>query len=128
MGWAAEPRTHIGALAERTGLSHRIVRHYDEVGWPHPSGRTGGGFRLSSVADLTRLLIIRRMKPLGFSLEQMADLLAVLDVLDVSARPDERDRVRSQFDADIGDTEQRRAALVEHLAMADEFLTTLRDH
>jgi MerR family copper efflux transcriptional regulator len=127
-GSVTERRMHIGELAERTGLSHRTIRHYDEVGLLHPSGRTDGGFRLYRDADLTRLLIIRRMKPLGFSLEQMAELLAVVDALDSADRADERAHVRSQLDAYISDAEQRRAKLVEHLAMADEFLSILRDH
>lgn len=127
-GSALDGTMHIGELADHTGLSHRTIRHYDEVGLLHPTGRTDGGFRLYTEADLTRLLIIRRMKPLGFSLEQMAELLAVVDALDRAADEQERARIRAQLDAYITDTEQRRAKLVEHLAMADEFLTTLRTH
>jgi len=117
---------HIGELAERTGLSHRTIRHYDEVGLLHPSGRTEGGFRLYTDADLTRLLIIRRMKPLGFSLEQMAELLGVVDALDATSAGEERAALTRQLDVYIRDTEERRAKLVEHLAMADEFLGILR--
>ncbi|WP_017887467.1 MerR family DNA-binding transcriptional regulator, partial [Curtobacterium flaccumfaciens] len=51
----------IGELADRTGLSIRTVRHYDDVGLLHPTGRTEGGFRLYSDDDLHRLLVIRRM-------------------------------------------------------------------
>ena len=35
---------HIGELAEQTGLSHRTIRHYDEVGLLEASGRSEGGF------------------------------------------------------------------------------------
>ena len=44
-----------------------------------PSGRSEGGFRLYTQPDIDRLLLIRRMKPLGFTLEEMAELLAVAD-------------------------------------------------
>ena len=37
---------HIGELADRTGMSLRRLRHYDEIGLLTPSGRSEGGFRL----------------------------------------------------------------------------------
>ncbi len=124
----AVPTTmHIGELADRTGLSNRTIRHYDEVGLLRPSGRTEGGFRLYTDTDLTRLLIIRRMKPLGFTLEQMGELLAVVDALEVTGDDSERARLRDQLDEYIRDTEERRAKLEQHLGMADEFLGILRD-
>ncbi len=124
---AAPTTMHIGELAERTGLSNRTIRHYDEIGLLHPSGRTEGGFRLYTDTDLTRLLIIRRMKPLGFTLEQMAELLAVVDALETAGVDTERTRLRGQLDEYIRDTEERRAKLEQHLGMADEFLGILRD-
>ncbi|MGN6408077.1 MAG: MerR family transcriptional regulator, partial [Curtobacterium sp.] len=72
---------HIGELAERAGMSLRTIRHYDEVGLLVPSGRTTGGFRVYTEQDLERLLVIRRMKPLGFTLDEMAELLRVVDGL-----------------------------------------------
>lgn len=124
---AAPTTMHIGELADRTGLSSRTIRHYDEVGLLHPSGRTEGGFRLYTDTDVTRLLIIRRMKPLGFTLEQMAELLAVVDALETAGDDTERIRLRGQLDEYIRDTEERRAKLERHLGMADEFLGILRD-
>lgn len=118
---------HIGELAEKTGLSLRTIRHYDEVGLLKPTGRTDGGFRLYTQGDLSRLMLIRRMKPLGFSLEQMTDLLRVIDTLSRSdgtamADPD----VRRELDNFITEADKRRAKLQEQLAMADEFLILLR--
>lgn len=123
---AAPTTMHIGDLAERTGLSHRTIRHYDEVGLLRPSGRSEGGFRLYTDTDLARLLVIRRMKPLGFSLEQMAELLAVVDALDQTDDDAERARLRGELDAYVRDTELRRAKLEQQLGMADEFLGILR--
>lgn len=52
------------------------------MGLVTPSARSTGGFRLYTDADVQRLLVIRRMKPLAFTLEEMAALLAALAVLD----------------------------------------------
>lgn len=48
----------IGEVAERTGLSIRSLRHYDEVGVVSPSGKTPGGFRLYSERDVERILLV----------------------------------------------------------------------
>jgi MerR family copper efflux transcriptional regulator len=110
---------HIGELAEQTGLSLRTIRHYDEIGLLKPSGRTDGGFRLYTDADLDRLMLIRRMKPLGYSLEQMAELLEALDAHTASVDAvDALARFRR-------DAQERRARLVEQVAMADEFMEML---
>ena len=67
----------IGAVAERTGLSLRTIRHYDEVGLVVPSGRSAGGFRLYTDADVARLEEIKVMKPLGFTLEETVEILGL---------------------------------------------------
>jgi MerR family copper efflux transcriptional regulator len=72
----------IGQVAARTELSIRTVRHYDDVGLVTPSARSAGGFRLYTEDDVERLLVIRRMKPLGFTLAEMKELLESLEDLD----------------------------------------------
>ncbi|MCD2170778.1 MULTISPECIES: MerR family transcriptional regulator [Microbacterium] len=112
----------IGELAERTGLSIRTLRHYDEIGLLRPSARTEGGFRLYTADDESRLLLIRRMKPLGYSLEQMGELLSVVDGLEADPS-DEALRARL---ADIRDeAHQRREDLRRKVAAADEFIAQL---
>lgn len=76
-----ESARKIGEVAELTGLSIRTLRHYDEIGLVQPSGHTAGGFRLYTDVDIDRLLLVRRMKPLGFSLERMGQFLQATDVL-----------------------------------------------
>ena len=112
---------HIGAVAERTGLSLRTLRHYDEVGLLRPTGRTDGGFRLYTEPDVQRLLLIRRMKPLGFSLEEMADLLDLTDSLADGDTPE----ARARLEAYVTSAQERRADLARKLAMADEFIDLL---
>jgi MerR family copper efflux transcriptional regulator len=117
---------HIGELADRSQMSLRTIRHYDEVGLLKPSGRTEGGFRLYTERDFTRLLLIRRMKPLGFTLEAMAELLRVIDALEESEPGEGDTAIRSELNGFIEEAAKRRAKLEEQLAMADEFLALLR--
>jgi MerR family transcriptional regulator, copper efflux regulator len=83
MSTAGRPprRYQIGTVAEMTGLSIQTLRHWDEVGLVPPSQRSEGGFRLYSDVDVQRLLVIRRMRPLEFTLEQMGHLLDSIDLL-----------------------------------------------
>lgn len=71
----------IGEVAERVGLSLRTVRHYEQVGLLPPAERSPGGFRLYDDAAVQRLLVIKRMKPLEFTLEEMRELLNHIDEL-----------------------------------------------
>lgn len=102
----------IGDVAERTGLSLRTVRHYEEVGLLVPAGRSKGGFRLYTETAVERLLVIKQMKPLGFPLEQMRDVLETLDALADPATPAER---RQGLQAALADHHRAVAASVEEL-------------
>ncbi|MBT2503390.1 MerR family transcriptional regulator [Curtobacterium sp. ISL-83] len=115
---------HIGELAERAGMSLRTIRHYDEVGLLVPSGRTAGGFRVYTEQDLERLLVIRRMKPLGFTLDEMAELLRVVDGLRTAGASDSA-VLAARLDEFVDDARARHATLVERAGMAEEFIETL---
>lgn len=69
----------IGEVAKLTQLSIRTIRHYDQVGLVPPSGRSEGGFRLYTEEDVTRLNHVRRITPLGFSLDETAEILRVIE-------------------------------------------------
>ena len=112
----------IGELAERTGLSIRTLRHYDEIGLLRPSARSEGGFRLYTPDDESRLLLIRRMKPLGYSLEQMGELLAVVDGL-ADAPADAV--LRARLEGIREEAVARRDALRRQVDAAYEFLAQL---
>lgn len=71
----------IGEVAEAVGLSLRTIRHYEEVGLVPPSDRTEGGFRLYSADDIERLQLVKQLKPLHFSLEEMREILDTRDAL-----------------------------------------------
>ncbi len=123
---AATALMQIGELADTTGLSLRTIRHYDDEGLLNPSARSLGGFRLYSDDDLERLLVIRRMKPLGFSIDEMRDLLAAIHDL---ARPnlsqDRRSELSGQLAAFTENARERRKKLRTQLAMAEEFVERL---
>jgi len=97
----------IGDVAERTGLSLRTIRHYEEVGLLPEAQRSAGGFRLYTEDAVGRLLLIKRMKPLDFSLEEMRDLIEVRDRL---ASP----RLSAKTRADLLERLSTYQSLVEH--------------
>jgi DNA-binding transcriptional MerR regulator len=112
----------IGQVADRTGLSLRTIRFYEENGLVRPTSRTDGGFRLYSADDVARLEVIKRMKPLGFTLEEMQELLALL--ADLARTPEDEglvDRLRMFHEA----ASARVAALHEQLAVAEGFAADL---
>ncbi len=117
----------IGEVAERVGLSLRTVRHYDEAGLVVPSGHTPGGFRLYTDDDIERLALIKRMKPLGFTLDEMRELLGLRDRLVGTPSTDPAylqllDRLRGYAAAATERCESLRTQLVH----ADAFADTLR--
>ncbi|WP_043496366.1 MerR family transcriptional regulator [Georgenia sp. SUBG003] len=120
------PMMQIGKFADRSGVSIHTIRHYDEVGLLRPSGRSDGGFRLYTEEDLERFLVIRRMKPLGFSLEEMRQVLDVVDALPAATAP-EHEALRSRLDGFIEAARKRRAKVLEQVAMADEFIGLLEE-
>jgi MerR family copper efflux transcriptional regulator len=86
---AIDGLVQIGVLAERVGLSLRTVRYYEEIDLITPAARTPGGFRLYAPEQEERLLLLKTMKPLGFSLEEMRSLLELIDAAS-AARPGSR--------------------------------------
>jgi MerR family copper efflux transcriptional regulator len=118
----------IGEVADAIGLSIRTIRHYHDVGLVPPSGRTTGGFRLYTDDDIERLRLIKQMKPLDFTLEEMAELLRTLDQARTTnptqADPQLSDRLNMYADA----TDTRCAKLRSQLAAGEDLARTLRDH
>ncbi len=66
-----DERFLIGEVAERTGLTERTLRYYEEQGLLSPTDVSPGGFRLYSSSDLHRLEVIQVFKDLGFSLSEI---------------------------------------------------------
>ncbi len=120
----------IGEVAARTELSLRTIRHYEETGLVTPSARSRGGFRLYTETDVARLMVVRRMKPLGFTLEQMRDLLDATDRLERHDTLDagEREALLERVRAYRQDAAEQVEKLRVQLARAEDFVATLGAH
>lgn len=116
----------IGEVAQQTGLSLRTIRYYEEMGLVVPSARSAGGFRLYTDSDVARLQLIKRMKPLEFSLEETRDLLEVLDRLDETHDADERSRLVARLELFLDAATARVDSVREQLVIADGFAGDLR--
>jgi DNA-binding transcriptional MerR regulator len=118
----------IGEVAERTSLSLRTIRYYDEVGLVVPSGRSQGRFRLYAESDVRRLWLIRKLKPLDLSLDQIRDLLTALDRAGADdVGPEEAAALRSSLAAFHAIARARCALMREQLVGAEEFAADVAD-
>ncbi|WP_051407186.1 MerR family transcriptional regulator [Nocardia sp. CNY236] len=116
----------IGQVAERSELSVKTIRHYDDVGLVVPSARSAGGFRLYTETDVSRLLLVRRLKPLGFSLAETKQLLDAFDLLDSDTASDQqRDRAKEFLLGYRSRTHDSAERLRHQLAHAEEFIALL---
>lgn len=69
----------IGTLAKKTGTKVQTIRYYEQIGLMPEPGRTEGGQRRYSEAELDRLSFIRHSRQLGFSLDAIRELLDLSD-------------------------------------------------
>ncbi len=147
-GPATEPRYQIGEVAQRTGLTQRTLRFYEEKGLLTPADRMEGGFRLYSDADVGRVDLIKKLQDLlGFTLAEIKEMVEAEELraqIRATRRPDRdlperRQRVeqvvtalRRQLDV-VGpkieqliemrsDLSERLEAVEERLAEIDEAL------
>jgi DNA-binding transcriptional MerR regulator len=106
----------IGVMAERVGLSLRTVRYYEEMGLVEPTTRTSGGFRLYGPEQQERLRVLKTMKPLGFTLDEVRDLVQLLDDA-ARAKPSSRKAMalRERIDVLRQEIALRRANLLDQV-------------
>ncbi|MER5309798.1 MerR family transcriptional regulator [Streptomyces sp. NPDC002773] len=129
---AGEPM-QIAEVAARTELSLRTIRQYEDCGLVMPSAASPGGFPLYTEADVSRLLVVRRMKPLGFTLDETRELLTAVDRLaaeragtDTELDPDERAALLARVRGCEEAAAERVAELRAELGRAEEFADSLR--
>ncbi len=134
-----EPYLQIGEVAERTSVTQRTLRFYEEKGLLKPPSRMEGGFRLYSEANIQRVERIKRLQQLlGFSLAEIKELVEAEEVklqLKAEYRPDAAlSQKRTQLLKAIEVTERQRelisqktAALTEMQSKLNERLATFHD-
>ncbi|MFD5424508.1 MerR family transcriptional regulator [Streptomyces sp. NPDC127084] len=65
----------IGDVARHSGVSTRMLRHYDALGLVRPTGRTAGGYREYTAEDVRRIFHVESLRSLGLSLKQVGRVL-----------------------------------------------------
>jgi DNA-binding transcriptional MerR regulator len=113
----------IGEVAQTVGLSLRTIRYYEEIGLVTPSGRSGGGFRLYTEADIARLGLIKDLKPVASSLETMGELLDCADRL--ASGDGDRGELGRRLGLAVDQAMQRCAQLQTRLDAARDALNRL---
>lgn len=118
----------IGDVAEAVGLSLRTIRYYEEVGLVVPSGRSTGGFRLYTSPDIDRLALVKRLKPLDLSIDEIRDLLTVRDRLADPSTPDaEREHLTERLEIFAALANERCIRIREQLDAAEAMRAMLRE-
>lgn len=68
---------NIGSAAEQSGVSAKMIRHYESLGLLGSVRRTDSGYRQYSAADVHVLRFIKRARDLGFSMAEIAELVSL---------------------------------------------------
>lgn len=68
---------NIGQAAEASGISAKMIRHYEDVGLVPPASRTFSGYRTYNHRDVHMLRFIKHSRDLGFPIKQIKDLLSL---------------------------------------------------
>jgi DNA-binding transcriptional MerR regulator len=110
----SQPDLTIGALATRTSTNVPTIRYYEEIGLLPRAQRSTNGRRYYRESDLMRLTFIRRCRDLGFPIEQVRGLVALLEDGDRSCS-EVRDLAQMRLDtvrARLQEMRQLEASLV----------------
>ena len=99
---------NIGEAASASGVSTKMIRYYEQIGLIQSVTRTMSGYRVYSDADVHTLRFVRRARDLGFTVEQMTELMELW-------------RDRSRASADV-----KRIAL-GHVKLLEEKMRELQD-
>jgi DNA-binding transcriptional MerR regulator len=113
----------IAEVAEEFGVTHRTVRHYEDLGLISPERR--GTTRVYHRRDRTRLALILRGKRLGFPLEEIRTIIDLYDA--PRGKRHQLEYVLAQIDERRDDLEQRRRDIEAALTELDGFERRCRE-
>lgn len=111
----SESQLNIGRAAEASGVSAKMIRHYEEQGFIAKASRTAAGYRVYREPDVHVLRFIRRSRDLGFSLKEIKVLLGLWDNRRRASADVKRLAMKhvEELDAKIAEMQAMRRSLVE---------------
>lgn len=112
----------IGQACEKTGLSARTVRYYEEVGLLAGVRRRAGGRRVYGASDLERLRFIQRLKALGLTLGEIKELSSIYAIGGSTLAMLEK--LEEQLSGRLSDLDSR---IAELMTLRDD-MSKYRDH
>jgi len=68
---------NISEAAKKSGVNHRLIRHYESIGIIPKAGRSAGGYRLYKEADVHMLAFVKRARSLGFPMKEIKKLVSL---------------------------------------------------
>ncbi|RJF98172.1 Cu(I)-responsive transcriptional regulator [Noviherbaspirillum saxi] len=99
---------NIGQAANATGVTAKMIRYYESIGLIKESSRTDSGYRTYGSKDLHTLRFVKRARTLGFSIEQIRDLLSLWQDPSRASKD-----VKAVAKAHVADLDRRIAELTE---------------
>ena len=109
----------IGQLASQAGVAIDTVRYYERQGLLPTPQRRASGYRQYGEQDIARLRFIRRAKELGFSLQEISELLALSNARDTDVA-----RIKAATESKLQDVERR----IQELVRVRDGLKSLVEH
>lgn len=110
---------NIGQAAHASGISSKMIRHYENIGLIPPSHRTDAGYRIFDTKDIFILKFIKSARSLGFSLGQIKHLLSLWH---------DRRRASAEVKALAQEHINTLSTKIEELTRMREELQNLADH
>ena len=98
---------NIGEAAGASGVSAKMIRHYEELGLLPPARRSAAGYRQYEPADIHTLRFIRHSRDLGFSLAEITELVSLWQDRKRPSR-----QVKALAEAHIRELEQKAAEIL----------------
>jgi MerR family transcriptional regulator, copper efflux regulator len=112
---------NIGQASQASGVTAKMIRHYEAIGLIPAAVRSRNGYRDYSTHDVHRLKFVRRARDLGFPMPQIRDLLALW-----SDRSKGNSEVRSVASAHIKALEQQETRLREMIGTLQHLVRSCR--